>query len=209
MKKMFIFIILICSMHYKDLFPQSGLSGYIRSKKSSEKIEGANIFIPILQKGTVSGKDGFYNIENLPAGSFRVHFSFVGYKSIVLQVNLKEGKNILNAELEESNIEIGEVVVLGNSVNEIEKVSYKVEKISAEETRMDGFTTLQNSLALIPGVSELSNGLSISKPVIRGLFGYRTAAIVGGVRFDNQEWQNEHGFGVNDLGSERSGDRKH
>ena len=47
-----------------------------------------------------------------------------------------------------------------------------------EQCGEDGFITLQNSLSLLPEVPELSNGISISKPVIRGLFGYRVTAIV-------------------------------
>jgi len=179
---------------------QVTLSGNVTDQTNNNKLERVNVYIPQLQTGTVTDNQGHYEITNLPNGYFQVQFSFVGYKSIVMSVDLKTEGEVLNVSLQTSNIEIGEVVVLGNSVNELEKVPYKVEKVSTDEIKQDGFISLQRSLTLLPGVSELSNGFSISKPVIRGLFGYRIAAIVNGLRFDNQEWQNEHGFGVNEVG---------
>ena len=42
-------------------------------------------------------------------------------KARLSPVDLKNGNVTLNIELEPSNIEIGDVVVIGNSVNESEK----------------------------------------------------------------------------------------
>ncbi len=196
----FYVILILLTFSSFNIFGQASLTGTVREKGNNSKLEAVNVYIPVLQSGAVTNSSGEYKIENLPSGIFQVQISYVGYKSKVVQVNLKQGNNKLDVQLEPSNIEIGEVVVLGNSVNEIEKAPYKVENISVDKIRRDGFVTLQKSLSLLPGVSELSNGFSISKPVIRGLQGYRIAAIVNGLRFDNQEWQNEHGFGVGDLG---------
>lgn len=66
----------------------------------------------------------------------------------------------------------------------------------------NGYINITNSLSLLPGISELTNGSGISKPVVRGLFGYRIAPIVNGLRIDNQQWQDEHDFGLTDLGAE-------
>ena len=182
------------------IFAQIKLTGIVSDSQTSEKLESVNIYLPELQRGTVSDNNGFYSIENLPKGSFSIQFSYVGYKSKVVLEYLNESEVQLNISLEPSKLEIGEVVVLGNNINELEKVPYKVEKVSTDDMKRDGVITLNRALTLLPGISELSNGFSISKPVIRGLFGYRVAAIVSGLRFDNQEWQNEHGFGVNDVG---------
>ncbi len=182
------------------LFAQVKLSGNVNDSESGSKLESVNIFIPELQRGTVTDISGNYSIDNLPKGSFSVQFSYVGYKSKVVIIYFDKSEVVQNVKLEPSKLEIGEVVVLGNNINELEKVPYKVEKISTDDMKKDGMITLNRGLTLLPGISELSNGFSISKPVIRGLFGYRVASIVSGLRFDNQEWQNEHGFGVNDVG---------
>jgi len=179
---------------------QLKLSGEVTDQKSGKALESVNIYFPELQKGTVTDANGHYEFNNIAKGFFQLEFSYVGYKTQVVPVDLKNENVVINVVMIPSEVEIGEVVVLGNLVNEVEKAPYRIEKISTDEIKKDGLITLNNSLALLPGVSELSNGLAISKPVIRGLFGYRTAAIVDGLRFDNQEWQNEHGFGVNEVG---------
>ncbi len=187
------------------LFAASGwaqlkLAGKVTDQKTGESLESVNIYFPELQRGTVTGADGNYEMGGLAKGLFQIEFSYVGYKTQVVPVELNAENVVLNIQMIPSEVEIGEVVVLGNLVNEVEKSPYKIEKMSAKDIKKDGLITLNNSLTLLPGISELSSGLGISKPVIRGLFGYRTAAIVDGLRFDNQEWQNEHGFGVNEVG---------
>ncbi len=196
-----IFSLILLLIFNFTLSAQIKLSGTVSDKSNGNKLESVNIYLPELQQGTVTNSEGHYEISNLPKGFFQVHFSYVGYKSQVVPVDLKNGNVTLDIDLEPSNIEIGDVVVIGNSVNETEKAPFKVEKTSSDIVKSDGFISLQRSLTLLPGVSELSNGFSISKPVIRGLFGYRIAAIVNGQRFDNQEWQNEHGFGVDEVGT--------
>ena len=57
-------------------------------------------------------------------------------------------------------------------------------------------------LATIPGVSQVSTGTSIGKPVIRGLSGNRVLVYSQGVRLENQQFGEEHGLGLNDAGVE-------
>jgi len=182
---------------------QNSLSGNVSGGKTGEVLPAVDIFIRELQHGVVSDMDGNYSFTNLPEGNFTLQFSYVGYKTEVKNVNIKSGKNELNAVLEPTRLEIGEVVVLGNSVLNKEKVPYKVEVASAKDLRYNGMVTLTQTLAELPGISSLSNGLAISKPVIRGLYGYRIATVLNGVRFDNQQWQEEHGFGLEEVGVDR------
>ncbi|MEO7176418.1 MAG: TonB-dependent receptor [Saprospiraceae bacterium] len=56
--------------------------------------------------------------------------------------------------------------------------------------------SLSDAVARIPGVSQISTGPSISKPVIQGLYGNRLYIGLSGIRFDNQQWQDEHGLGL-------------
>lgn len=62
---------------------------------------------------------------------------------------------------------------------------------------------LSDALAKIPGISQMTTGASISKPVVRGLFGNRVLILLSGARFDNQQWQDEHGLGLSQIGIDR------
>lgn len=69
--------------------------------------------------------------------------------------------------------------------------------------RSNGSFSISDALAKLPGISQVNTGPGISKPVIRGLYGNRVLAVVSGLRFDNQQWQDEHGLGLNDMGVDR------
>ena len=59
---------------------------------------------------------------------------------------------------------------------------------------------LSDALSRIPGVSQLSNGNAISKPIVRGLGGSRILILYNNIRFGNQQWQDEHGLGLSQIG---------
>jgi iron complex outermembrane recepter protein len=44
---------------------------------------------------------------------------------------------------------------------------------------------------------------AISKSVIRGLYGNRIQVNFGGLRLEDQQWEDEHGLGLSDVGVER------
>src|ERR1043165_6091100 len=69
--------------------------------------------------------------------------------------------------------------------------------------REHGAFNIIDALAKLPGVTQLSTGVAISKPVIRGLYGSRVLAVLSGLKFDNQQWQDEHGLGLGDIGINR------
>ncbi len=78
----------------------------------------------------------------------------------------------------------------------------KVEQESIKSMQKKGASTLIEGLAKIPGVSQISTGTSIGKPVIRGLSGNRVLVYSQGVRLENQQFGEEHGLGLNDAGVE-------
>jgi iron complex outermembrane receptor protein len=53
---------------------------------------------------------------------------------------------------------------------------------------------LSNTITFLPGVSALSTGVGIAKPVIRGFSGARVAVLDMGIRQEGQQWGNDHGL---------------
>ncbi|MFM2225088.1 MAG: hypothetical protein RJA07_1290 [Bacteroidota bacterium] len=72
--------------------------------------------------------------------------------------------------------------------------------LSKENIANSGAISLSDAVAKLPGISQLTTGAGISKPVIRGLYGNRVQINVMSLRFDNQQWQDEHGMGLTDMG---------
>ena len=65
-----------------------------------------------------------------------------------------------------------------------------------------GAQTLAESLTQMPGITALTTG-AISRPVIRALQGNRILINVAGLSLEDQEWEDEHGLGLSDVGVER------
>lgn len=94
-------------------------------------------------------------------------------------------------------------IIVSTAFNKLQSQNVmKVEHQSMKSLQQKGTTTLIEGLATIPGVSQVSTGTSIGKPVIRGLSGNRVLVYSQGVRLENQQFGDEHGLGLNDAGIE-------
>lgn len=81
--------------------------------------------------------------------------------------------------------------------------STRVEPIVPEDDKKSAALNLTDWLARMPGVSQLTTGAAIAKPVLRGLYGNRVLVLLNGLRLDAQQWQDEHGLGLSQIGVER------
>jgi iron complex outermembrane receptor protein len=96
-----------------------------------------------------------------------------------------------------------EVMVTGIRDEKTTHTSTNISAVTSTTMRRNGSFNISDGLAKVPGISQLSTGVAISKPVIRGLYGSRVLTLVNGLRFDNQQWQDEHGLGLADFGIDR------
>lgn len=85
----------------------------------------------------------------------------------------------------------------------IHKTALNVTELSAAAMHNKGAFNISDALTSVPGISQMNTGVAISKPVIRGLHGNRLQTVFSGLRFDNQQWQDEHGLGISDIGIDR------
>jgi iron complex outermembrane recepter protein len=81
-----------------------------------------------------------------------------------------------------------------------QETSVNISTLKIDSLSKYGNYNLTDLLAKIPGVSMLTTGVAIAKPVIRGLYGNRVLVLLSGLKFDNQQWQEEHGLGITDMG---------
>ncbi len=80
----------------------------------SGPVIGANVFIPDLNKGTITDLNGAYNISSLPSGTFTIEVKYLGYLDIKEKIDFKENeKKTINFVLQQDIFKINEVVVTG------------------------------------------------------------------------------------------------
>ncbi len=106
-------------------------------------------------------------------------------------------------DAQDTSILLESIVVTGIQNTSPKNTSLHIESYPLEKLEIKAPYNLSDALARIPGISQLSTGNAISKPVIRGLFGNRILVLLSGLRFDNQQFQDEHGLGLSMIGIDR------
>lgn len=123
---------------------------------------------------------------------------FVAFLTVILGIHLS-----IDAQDTSKYTAFPGTVVTVYSPQNYSESSLNIRGIPVDSLGGGGNYTLTDLLARTPGVSMLSTGPGISKPVIRGLYGNRVLVLLNGLKFDNQQWQEEHGLGLGDAGLSR------
>ena len=182
------------------IFSQNTISGTITDAENSGPLEQVSVYIPQLEKGTITDENGNFTINNVPEGNYKIGVSYLGYETYSTSFEINEGNNSFSYAMVPSVIEMDEVV-LSTPFHKLERENVmKVEQKSIAELKSNGAITLADGITNIPGVSSVSTGLGIGKPVIRGLSFNRVLVYTQGVRLENQQFGGEHGLGINDAG---------
>lgn len=180
---------------------QNSISGIVINS-ANQPLKGVSVYASELHKGTTTDENGKFTFTNLPNGKLKLTFAFIGFGTQNKTIASLQKENILDVVLEETIFEMDEVIV-STAFNKIQSQNVmKVEHESIKNMQRKGTATLIEGLATIPGVSQVSTGTSIGKPVIRGLSGNRVLVYSQGVRIENQQFGDEHGLGLNDSGIE-------
>jgi iron complex outermembrane receptor protein len=175
------------------------LSGKVTDSKTGETLPGVTIYIPDLKTGTLSNVDGTYTIENLPKTKVLVQVSYIGYKAIIVNIDLATTRT-KDFELVESATELHEVVVTGTSnATEINRTPSPIISVPALQLLQTSATNIIDALASKPGISQITTGSGISKPVIRGLGYNRVVTVSDGIRQEGQQWGDEHGIEIDEF----------
>lgn len=183
------------------LHAQNSVSGTVTDAQN-KPLKGVTITAPEIHKGTTTDENGKYTLNNLPNGNLKLSFSFIGFAIQNKNISLQQKETTLDISLEEKAFQMDEVIV-STAFNKLQSQNVmKVEHASMKSLQQKGTATLIEGLATIPGVSQVSTGTSIGKPVIRGLSGNRVLVYSQGVRIENQQFGDEHGLGLNDAGVE-------
>ena len=95
------------------------------------------------------------------------------------------------------HLNLNEVTVTGvTGDTKLKYATAPVSIVSPQVLRATASTNIIDAIAHQPGVSQLTTGGSISKPIIRGLGYNRVVVMSEGVRQEGQQWGDEHGVEV-------------
>lgn len=184
-------------------FAQYKISGKISDISKKEPLIGASVSIPDLKMETNSNTDGNFEFSNLKKGTYLIQFSYAGYKSHFEKIDLKND-TVLGISLEPSATELEGVVITGVTRSTQLKLNpIIVSTIDRNKFNQNSATNLIDALKEVPGVSQLTTGPNISKPVIRGLGYNRIITLDNGIKLEGQQWGDEHGIEIDEYSIDR------
>ena len=136
------------------------ISGYVSDAQSGEALIGVKIFVPAINKGTISNTYGFYSLT-LEEGTYQIQFRSALFPTEIKEIQLTQDIDY-NLELGSSVIDLQEVVVngkKGENVNSTQmgSVELNIESIKTLPAFM-GEVDVVKTIQLLPGVSSAAEG---------------------------------------------------
>lgn len=180
------------------------LDGRVFDAITKETLPGALVTIPDLKISVVTNSSGQFAFRNIPLkGRFLVEVKYIGYSTLIQTLDLSAASGIEFA-LYPSTIEAKEVVVTGTAFStDNRRNSTAVSAVTKDQLVNRPSGNLVDAIAKVPGVSQVSTGGGISKPVIRGLSYNRVVTLVDGAKQEGQQWGDEHGLEVDQYSAGR------
>jgi outer membrane receptor protein involved in Fe transport len=154
--------VLICSFYQLLSAGTTGkIAGKVSDAKTREGIPSAVVAVAGTTLGAATDFDGNYVIVNVPPGVYSISVSYVGYQPT--RVN-NVGVNVdftttLNIQLNESSVELGEVIVEGERTPLIRQdQTNPVVAVTSESFQTLPVTTISEVIGLQAGVVTADNG---------------------------------------------------
>ena len=118
----------------------------------------------------------------------KVSVTYVGYKPYT--TTLSAGSKAVTVKLSEDARTLSGVTV--TSKRKHTNVMQQSATIDESMLEKGGATSLAKLLETIPGVSSISAGSTVAKPVIQGMHSSRILLMNNGVKLESQSWGNDH-----------------
>lgn len=172
--------------------PVFSLTIIVSDSVTGQPLEFASIAIAETHRHALTDAQGTVRVDSLPAGFYAVQCMYIGYhpysenvwvdRNMTLRVMLcPESMHLHEVEVTTHTDNLQDLTIRAHSVLDAARI---------EQTRG---LTLADQLRQLSGVSLLSTGPAITKPVIRGLHSNRLVTVNNGVRQEGQQWGADHG----------------
>ena len=169
---------------------------------NSKPLEGANVVIVGTDLGATADDSGAFSMREIPAGTYDVTATFIGYSPMTLSVVVgEEGTSVLDFELKVGTVVLSDVEVLASRASETTPVAFtNIDKVDME-LRL-GSQDLPMILNTTPSVyaTQQGGGAGDARINIRGFNQRNIAVMINGVPQNDMEngwvyWSNWDGVG--------------
>jgi hypothetical protein len=166
---LFIFVLVLLQ---NEIYSQTGvLSGTVSDAKTGEPLIGATVILEGTTIGSATNDDGRYFIRNIPAKSYNITVSFIGYIATT-KFNIiirSEGNIDINFNLQEDALLLDELIITPNPFEKLQTTPLSIQNLSQEEVAAypGGNNDIAKVVQTLPGVGGTVGGFR-NDVIIRG-----------------------------------------
>jgi len=201
-KALFTLVLLVC---FQTVLYAQNIKGNITDAKTGETLIGATVTIDKgdFKQSTSVKLDGSYLFKNVPAGTYKLHVIYVGYKaSNEYTVEVKPGSEaILNLAMVSSSAALNEVTVTERVSRESDASARGDEKnsnntinvVSAQSIAISPDVLVSNVLQRVSGISiDRNNTGDAEHVIIRGMDKQYNTTLINGIKIPSPDNKNRY-----------------
>ncbi|HQU71016.1 MAG TPA: TonB-dependent receptor [Calditrichia bacterium] len=165
------------------------ISGWVMDRENGQPIEGVTVNIPETPFVAMSDSRGYFALENVPSGRYRLHFSRMDYQEQWLEDQRLSSDLPLHVsvEMRQRPLPASAVSVEGRRPPSHTALEGEVLRLSHEDLREMKSLDLRQVLISLPGVEVLSESGGRSRIVIHGSRGNQVLVLLDGQRLNDAQ----------------------
>jgi outer membrane receptor protein involved in Fe transport len=155
----FIVVAFLSLFQASEAGTHGSIEGFVRDKSSNETLIGVNVVVVGLSLGATSNASGFYSIANLPAGTYEIRFSLIGYRAVAMRdVRVSPDlKTRLSVELEQAAVEMQPVQIVAERPPIQKDVTGTLHTASSETFTLLPVSNISDVIGMQPGTTLENN----------------------------------------------------
>ncbi len=193
-KKYHFLTILLTLLFTASVYGQGKLAGTVTDSLTQDELISANIVLLGTSMGGATDLEGAYKVSNIPAGSYTVRYSYIGYMTKETKVNIVDGKTLqIDIVLTPEIFESDEVIVSAQAAGQVAAINQQLQSntivniVSEEKIQELPDANAAEAIGRLPGVSLTRSGGEANKIILRGLSGKYIYVTVDGVKIPSTD----------------------
>ncbi|MDZ7268963.1 MAG: TonB-dependent receptor [candidate division KSB1 bacterium] len=171
------------------VFAQGSLQGVVSDSATAEKLPGASVYLVGTALGSATNLQGAYRIDRIPAGSYTLRVSYIGYRTRDLPVTVADNTaQVIDIKLGVEILQGAAITVTGQAVGQAAAINQQrtaptiINVVSEEKIRELPDANAAEAIGRLPGVSVQRSGGEANKVILRGLQDKFTVITIDGVK---------------------------
>ncbi len=182
-------VILALLAAFTAAFAQGTITGVVSDSAKADPLIGANVYLVGTALGSVSDIEGKFRIVGVPAGSYTLRISYIGYRTKNLAIQISGDQQVQRTVRLVADVAKGiSIDVTAQAIGQIAAINQQISSntivnvVSEQKIQELPDANAAESIGRLPGVSILRSGGEANKVILRGLEDKFTNITIDGVK---------------------------